>query len=88
MARKKKLPLYKFIPAAKSSELTPANGLPRSETFLTWHRSHGDNGGRRYSGLDQINRQTVTNLAVAWVYGIRGTAATKSNAIPSLSGRS
>ncbi len=65
---REKLPLYKIIPAAKTSELTPANGLPGRETFLTWHRSHGDNGGRRYSALDQINRQTVTNLEVAWVY--------------------
>jgi len=63
-----KLPLYKIIPAAKNSELTPANGYPKPETFLSWHRSHGDNGGRRYSALDQINRQNVTNLAVAWIY--------------------
>ena len=63
-----KLPLYKTIPAAKTDELTPANGYPKRETFSTWHRSHGDNGGTRYSTLDQINRQNVTNLAVAWVY--------------------
>jgi len=63
-----KLPLYETIPAAKPEELTPANGYPRHETFLSWHRSHGDNGGTRYSALDQINRQNVTNLQVAWVY--------------------
>src|SRR5258707_10981708 len=51
------LPLYKIIPAARPDELTPANGYPRPETFLTWHRSHGDNGGMRYSALNQINRQ-------------------------------
>jgi quinoprotein glucose dehydrogenase len=62
------LPLYKIIPAAKPEELTPANGYPKRETFLTWHRSHGDNGGMRYSALDQINRQNVTNLEVAWIY--------------------
>ena len=65
---REKLPLYKIIPAAKTAELTPANGYPKPETFLTWHRSHGDNGGMRYSALDQINRQNVTNLEVAWVY--------------------
>src|ERR1039457_26175 len=48
---REKLPLYKTIPAAKPEELTPASGLPKDETFLTWHRSHGDNGGRRYSAL-------------------------------------
>src|SRR5512142_1363241 len=65
---REKLPLYKIIPAAKPEELTPANGCPKRETFLTWHRSHGDNGGMRYSLLDQINRQNVTNLQQAWIY--------------------
>src|SRR6185369_5311395 len=46
-AEREKLPLYKTIPAAKPDELTPANGYPKS--FFTWHRSHGDNGGVRYS---------------------------------------
>jgi len=63
-----KLPLYQTIPAARPEELTPANGYPRPETFLTWHRSHGDNGGRRYSALDQINRQNVAKLQQAWIY--------------------
>jgi len=65
---REKLPLYKIIPAAKPDELTPANGCPKPETFLTWHRSHGDNGGMRYSALDQINRQNVANLQQAWIY--------------------
>src|SRR3954469_18618860 len=68
---REKLPLYKFIPAAKPNELTPANGFPKPETFLTWHRSHGDNGGMRYSALDQINRQNVKNLEQAWIYHSR-----------------
>jgi hypothetical protein len=65
---REKLPLYKIIPAANPNELTPANGYPKTETFLTWHRSHGDNGGRRYSALDLINRQNVSQLQRAWVY--------------------
>jgi quinoprotein glucose dehydrogenase len=65
---REKLPLYKIIPAAKPDELTPANDYPKPETFLTWHRSHGDNGGMRYSALAQINRQNVTNLQPAWIY--------------------
>jgi quinoprotein glucose dehydrogenase len=68
---REQLPLYQVIPAAKPEELTPANGYPKRETYLTWHRSHGDNGGTRYSALDQINRQNVTNLQVAWVYHSR-----------------
>src|SRR5579859_4856450 len=65
---REKLPMYKIIPAAKPEELTPANGYPKPETFLTWHRSHGDNGGMRYSALKQINRENVTNLQQAWIY--------------------
>jgi quinoprotein glucose dehydrogenase len=65
---REKLPLYQTIPAAKPEELTPANGFPQRETYLTWHRSHGDNGGTRFSALSQINRQNVTTLQVAWIY--------------------
>ncbi|MBI3851814.1 MAG: PQQ-binding-like beta-propeller repeat protein [Verrucomicrobia bacterium] len=65
---REKLPLYQTIPAATPEELTPANGFPKRDTYLTWHRSHGDNGGTRYSALDQINRLNVTNLQVAWTY--------------------
>lgn len=68
---REKLPFYYVIPAAKPDELTPANGFPKRETYLTWHRSHGDNGGTRYSALDQINRGNVTNLEVAWTYHSR-----------------
>src|SRR6266404_5759281 len=65
---REKLPLYRTIPAAHPDELTPANGYPKPETFLTWHRSHGDNGGMRYSAQDQINLRNVTNLQPAWIY--------------------
>ena len=68
---REKLPLYQTIPAATPGELTPANGFPKLETYRSWHRSHGDNGGTRYSILDQINRQNVTNLQVAWTYHSR-----------------
>jgi quinoprotein glucose dehydrogenase len=66
--QREKLPLYETIPASKPEELTPANGFPKRETFLNWHRSHGDNSGARYSALDQITSKNVTNLQVAWTY--------------------
>jgi quinoprotein glucose dehydrogenase len=68
---REKLPLYQTIPSAKPEELTPANGQPTRATFRNWHRSHGDNGGARFSALDQINRQNVTNLQIAWTYHSR-----------------
>jgi quinoprotein glucose dehydrogenase len=67
-AEREKLPLYQTIPAARPEELTVANGCPSRETYRNWNRSHGDNGGTRFSALDQINRQNVTNLQVAWTY--------------------
>lgn len=70
-AERAALPEFQVIRAAKPEELTPANGFPQRATYLTWHRSHGDNGGTRYSALDQINRQNVTNLQVAWTYHSR-----------------
>jgi len=63
-----KLPPYRVIAAARSEELTPANGCPKAEAFRTWHRSHGDNSGARYSALTQVNRQNVAKLQVAWTY--------------------
>jgi quinoprotein glucose dehydrogenase len=62
------LPLYTLIPAARTEALTPAERPPGGTTFTTWQRSHGDNGGRRYSALAQINRGNVTNLEIAWTY--------------------
>jgi hypothetical protein len=67
-AAREKLPMYQVIPAATPAELTRANGFPKGKTFLIWERSHGDNGGMRYSALRQINRGNVTNLAPAWIY--------------------
>lgn len=69
------LPLYRVIPAARTQDLTPAEQLSSKDDFTTWQRSHGDDGGRRYSALNQINRDNVTNLAVAWIYHSKDTGA-------------
>jgi quinoprotein glucose dehydrogenase len=61
-----KLPLYKTIAAAKTSELTPAT--PGSTWNNSWSRSNADTANTRYSPLSQINRGNVSNLEVAWVY--------------------
>jgi quinoprotein glucose dehydrogenase len=61
------LPEYKYIPAAKPEELTPAADVD-PKPFQGWSRSQGDNGARRYSALTQINRGNVGQLEVAWTY--------------------
>jgi quinoprotein glucose dehydrogenase len=62
------LPEFQEEPAAKASELTPANGYPRPETYVQWQRSNGDATNSRFSALDQINRHNVNQLQIAWVY--------------------
>jgi quinoprotein glucose dehydrogenase len=74
-AERAALPEFRTIPAALPSDLTPANGFPKRASFRNWYRSHGDNSGERFSALDQINRQNVTNLQVAWVYHSKDGAA-------------
>lgn len=62
------LPLYQTIPAATANELTASDGRPTLDASRRWTRSLGDNGSRRYSSLDQINRTNVGQLEVAWTY--------------------
>jgi quinoprotein glucose dehydrogenase len=79
---REKLPLYQVIPAAKPDELTPANGLPRRNSFRAWSRSHGDSGSARFSALDEINRGNVAKLKVAWTYHSKdGTGNLQCNPI-------
>ena len=40
----------------------------------TWPTYNGDYSGRRYSTLNQINRQNVDSLSLAWAFQTRSTA--------------
>ncbi|HMF78574.1 MAG TPA: PQQ-binding-like beta-propeller repeat protein [Bryobacteraceae bacterium] len=60
------LPEYQDVPAAAQSELTPA--LPVNEKNIEWTRSQGDAASSRYSALNQITKENVRNLQVAWTY--------------------
>lgn len=66
-AERARLPEYQIIPAATPEELTPAIEIDAG-AFTTWTRSLGDNGARRYSSLNQITRENVAQLEVAWTY--------------------
>lgn len=67
-AKREAMPLWRTIPAATEDELTVSAGIPGDDQFRTWTVSHGDAGSRRYSALDQINRENVDQLEVAWIY--------------------
>ena len=56
------------IPAAKTEELTRANGWPAMEDFKRWDRSLGGATSNRFSALTQITKQNVKELKVAWEY--------------------
>ena len=66
------LPEFKTIPAARPNELTPSNGYPdvvaNRDQYTQWYRSHGDATSSRYSLLDQIRRENVAQLKMAWTY--------------------
>jgi quinoprotein glucose dehydrogenase len=62
-----RLPEFKTIPAAGPQELSAAQPLDAAG-FTGWARSQGDNGARRYSALDQITKENVHQLEVAWTY--------------------
>ena len=62
------LPPFTVIPSATPDQLTPTDGALRSAAYRTWSVSHGDAGSTRYSALNQINRENVTGLTVAWQY--------------------
>jgi quinoprotein glucose dehydrogenase len=79
---RKKLPMYQVIPAAKDEELTPANGWPDASIYNNWSRSHGNDANTKYSPLDQINRENVKSLKVAWTYHSKdGTGNLQCNPI-------
>jgi glucose dehydrogenase len=65
--------------------LCGVNVLGQSAARSTgWQSYNGDLEGRRYSPLDQINRQTIGRLKLAWQYEVRPPASNN----PNLSARS
>src|SRR5688572_29682074 len=45
-----------------------ARASDRATQFVNWPNVNNDKAGTRYSPLDQINRDNVRNLTVAWTY--------------------
>lgn len=59
---------YRVIPAAATSELTPANGWPALDHYREWSRSLGGPTSNRFSTLTQLTPANVAQLQVAWTY--------------------
>ena len=67
----------KTIPIALIFIIITSPALAQSDT--NWPVYLGDNGRRHYSDLDEITRENVTQLEVAWVYNsgdLRGSRST------------
>jgi len=58
--------LFGSAPATARDALPPAGDTHLD--FTGWTRSHGDHGSTKYSTLDQIDRDNVSSLAVAWTF--------------------
>ena len=56
------------IPAAKTEELTRANGWPKLEDYRTWDRSLGGPTSNRFSALTKIDKSNIAKLELAWTY--------------------
>ncbi len=71
-----------MIPAAKTEELTRANGWPKMDDFKRWDRSLGGPTSNRFTALTQINKSNVAQLKPAWEYHSKdGTANIQCNPI-------
>src|SRR5690349_10517277 len=44
----------------------PGRAVASAKTDRNWAAYGGDKGGMKYSPLDQINKDTVKNLRIAW----------------------
>lgn len=60
------LPEYKVIPAVDVGTLPSSRDS--GQRYDTWHRSNGDDFSSKYSSHDQIRRNNVRELEVAWTY--------------------
>jgi quinoprotein glucose dehydrogenase len=61
-------PPQMLVPALLAIFLTPNLGAAAPDDASNWPCVFNDKGGTRYSTLDQINRDNVTQLKVAWRY--------------------
>src|SRR5580692_1673156 len=66
-----KLPDTIVLPAARTEDLTPANGWPSRRDYASWTRSLGGPTCARFSTLVQINPGNVSSLVPAWTYHSR-----------------
>ena len=58
------------------------NALSENKTYSEWSRSHGNNYANRFSNLEQVNKENVKNLDVAWIYKSNdGQSGIQANAI-------
>ncbi len=59
---------WQLLVAALAVAAIPTLAVAQSPEASDWGYYGGDTFGERYSNLDQINRQNVSRLEIAWIY--------------------
>ncbi len=70
------IPMYAILAAAGGCSDGAAPQEPEAVAgfdYVNWSTPHGDDGNSHYSSLDQINRDNVDRLEVAWEYRSGGS---------------
>lgn len=62
------LPKYREIPALKTSELSPTQDQSNIGSYKKWHRSNSNSNSIRFSSLDEINKNNIGQLDLAFIY--------------------
>src|SRR3712207_1728102 len=60
------------VPALAASETTAERLLKAAAEAENWLTHHKDYAATRYSGLDEINKDNVQDLKVAWTFALGG----------------
>ena len=75
-------PEYKIIPAKTTNFSKSINTSEDYKNYSDWLRSHGNNYSNRFSALNNINRQNVKNLRLAWIYKSKDSIGKEFQANP------
>ena len=67
-SERENLPKIKIISKKKENFLPGKKINEVEKNFSDWPRSHGGFSSMRFSSLEQINKNNVENLKLAWIY--------------------
>lgn len=57
-----------YIIKSDKNKIISINKVQNEKNFENWSRSHGNNSSNRFSYLNDINKNNISNLKLAWTY--------------------